>query len=130
MRTTSPLFKGFESAIRVLQWHGDAFDLPADATLLATSPVCGHQAFAFGNAYGIMFHLELSPEMVRGLADVNRAWTHEHFDLDEAKYRLGFEAAMHPKCRGKSCDDVKPHLKGKYGEEAWAALEKFTGPIS
>jgi len=39
------------------------------------------------------------------------------FDRDEAKYRLGFEAAMHPECRGKSCDDVAPHLKDKYGEE-------------
>ena len=43
------------------------------------------------------------------------------FDLDEAKYRLGFEAAMHPECRGKSCDDVKPHLKGKYGDDAQAS---------
>ena len=39
------------------------------------------------------------------------------FDADEAKYRLGFEAAMHPDCRGKSCDDVERRLKGKYGEE-------------
>ena len=43
------------------------------------------------------------------------------FDLDEAKYRLGFEAAMHPVCRGKSCDDVKAHLKGKYGDDAEAS---------
>jgi len=43
------------------------------------------------------------------------------FDLDEAKYRLGFEAAMHPECRGKSCDDVKAHLKGKYGDDAEAS---------
>ena len=39
------------------------------------------------------------------------------FDRDEAKYRLGFEAAMHPNCRGKSCDDVEPQLKDKYGED-------------
>src|SRR5438105_1633888 len=40
------------------------------------------------------------------------------FDTDEAKYRLGFEAAMHPECRGKSCDDVTGHLKKKYGDDA------------
>jgi hypothetical protein len=41
-----------------------------------------------------------------------------NFDTDEAKYRLGFEAAMHPECRGKSCDDIEPQLKKKYGEDA------------
>jgi hypothetical protein len=40
------------------------------------------------------------------------------FDTDEAKYRLGFEAAMHPDCRGKSCNDIEPQLQDKYGEDA------------
>jgi GMP synthase-like glutamine amidotransferase len=79
------LFKGFDSAVRVLQWHGDAFDLPRDASLLATSPLCPNQAFAYKNAFGLLFHLELTPEMVEGLAEANRAWAHENFDLDEAK---------------------------------------------
>ena len=81
--SANPLFKGFPAEIRVLQWHGDAFDLPSGASLLATSSVCRHQAFAFRNTYGLLFHLELTPEMVRGLAEANRTWTHESFDLDE-----------------------------------------------
>jgi GMP synthase-like glutamine amidotransferase len=79
------LFKGFDAEVRVLQWHGDAFDLPGDASLLATSPLCANQAFAYKHAYGLLFHLELTPEMVEGLADANREWAHEHFDLDEGK---------------------------------------------
>lgn len=79
------LFKGFDSDVRVLQWHGDAFDLPGDATLLATSEVCRNQAFVCKNAYGLLFHLELMPEMVRGLAEANREWAHENFDLDEER---------------------------------------------
>jgi len=43
------------------------------------------------------------------------------FDLDEAKYRLGFEAALHPECRGKSCDDMQARLKDKYGNDAEAS---------
>jgi GMP synthase (glutamine-hydrolysing) len=78
-----PLFKGFPAEIRVLQWHGDAFDLPSGASLLATSPVCRNQAFAFKNTYGLLFHMELTPEMAKGLAEANRQWTHESFDLDE-----------------------------------------------
>jgi len=42
------------------------------------------------------------------------------FNVEEAKYRLGFEAAMHPECRGKSCNDAKTHLKTKYGDDAEA----------
>ena len=41
-----------------------------------------------------------------------------NFNLDEAKYRLGFEAALHPDCRGKSCEDVSGRLKEKHGDES------------
>jgi GMP synthase-like glutamine amidotransferase len=77
------LFEGFDADVRVFEWHGDAFDLPSDASLLATSRLCRHQAFVYQNAWGLLFHLELTPEMVRGLATVNREWAHENFDLDE-----------------------------------------------
>lgn len=40
------------------------------------------------------------------------------FSLDEAKYRLGFEAALHPDCRGSNCEDMMTHLNRKYGEES------------
>ena len=85
-----PLFKGFDQDVRVLQWHGDAFDLPRGASLLATSPVCRNQAFAYENANALLFHLELTPSIVQGLVEVNREWTHEDFDLDEE--RLAREA--------------------------------------
>jgi hypothetical protein len=39
------------------------------------------------------------------------------FSADEAKYRLGFEAALHPDCRGKTCEDMMGHLNKRYGEE-------------
>jgi hypothetical protein len=43
-----------------------------------------------------------------------------NFDTDEAKYRLGFEAAMRPDCRGKSCDGMQTKLSERYGEDATA----------
>ena len=46
-----------------LQWHGDSFDLPPGATLLASSPAYPHQAFCHRNAYGVQFHLEVSTAM-------------------------------------------------------------------
>ncbi len=40
------------------------------------------------------------------------------FNADEAKYRLGFEAALHPDCRGKTCEDMMGHLNKRYGEDS------------
>lgn len=66
-----PLFAGVPEPLLTLQWHGDSFELPEGATLLASSPAAPHQAFRVGDsAYGIQFHLEVTPEMAREWARV------------------------------------------------------------
>jgi GMP synthase-like glutamine amidotransferase len=52
------------STIRVFQWHGDTYDLPPGARVLAYSKLYP-QAFAVGSAVGIQFHLEVDGELVR-----------------------------------------------------------------
>ncbi|MGZ8843357.1 MAG: hypothetical protein ACXW18_06820, partial [Pyrinomonadaceae bacterium] len=42
------------------------------------------------------------------------------FSLAEAKYRLGFESALHPDCRGKSCEDMQASLKERHGDDSAA----------
>jgi hypothetical protein len=40
------------------------------------------------------------------------------FNLDEAKYRLGFEAALHPDRRGKTSEAAAGNLQQRYGADA------------
>jgi GMP synthase-like glutamine amidotransferase len=66
-----PIFAGLPQTFPTLQWHGDTFDLPDGATLLASSPACPNQAFRFGRlADGVQFHVEVLPAMAREWAQV------------------------------------------------------------
>ena len=48
------------------QWHGEGFELPAGAELLAAGEAARfpNQAFRVGKAYGIQFHPEVTREMM------------------------------------------------------------------
>jgi len=66
-----PVFAGLPPVLPTLQWHGDTFDLPEGAVRLAGSPAYPNQAFRFGpTAYGVQFHVEVSPELAREWAAV------------------------------------------------------------
>jgi GMP synthase (glutamine-hydrolysing) len=45
----------------VLHWHGDTFDIPEGAVRLAESAVYPNQAFSYGTALALQFHLEAEP---------------------------------------------------------------------
>jgi GMP synthase-like glutamine amidotransferase len=65
-----PVFAELADDLVTLQWHGDTFDLPPGAVRLAGSPAYPNQAFRHGAAYGVQFHLEVTPAMARDWADV------------------------------------------------------------
>ena len=57
-----PLLEGFPSRFPVFQWHGETFDVPPGAVLLARGWDCTNQMFRHGAAVGVQFHLEITPE--------------------------------------------------------------------
>lgn len=65
------LFAGVSEPLVSLQWHGDTYELPDGAAHLARSPEVEQQAFRAGErAYGVQFHLEVTPQMAREWAEV------------------------------------------------------------
>lgn len=62
---TDPIFTGLPPRFLTMQWHGETFDLPDGAQRLAASPGYPNQSFRWKTAYGMQFHLEISPDMVR-----------------------------------------------------------------
>jgi len=68
--TNDPVFGSLPGELPMFHWHGDSFDLPAAAVGLAGSDEYANQAFRIGSsAYGVQFHAEATPELVRGWID-------------------------------------------------------------
>ena len=106
-----PVVGALPAEVLTLQWHGDTFDLPVGATLLATSDAYPNQAFRYGNAYGVQFHLEVSAAMA---AD----WSRVPAYGDYADRVLG------PGSMGALLDGVEQHADemrdhGRRMFEAW-----------
>ena len=58
----SPVFRTLPTNFIAFHWHGDTFDIPEGARLLAKSEGCINQAFEYkGHVFGLQFHLESTP---------------------------------------------------------------------
>jgi len=81
-----PLLAGLPPHPLVLHWHGDTFDLPIGAVLLASTAVCQNQAFRLGKRQiGLQFHCELEAQSIAVWAKEDEAF---------AKSALGEGATM------------------------------------
>ena len=70
----SLFFKGFPKEFSVFQFHGDTFDVPIGAELLAEGIDCKNQAFSRGKALAVQFHLEICSATAGKWTDEYAAW--------------------------------------------------------
>ena len=74
----NPLFNHFPQSYTVFHWHGDTFDLPAGANLIASTEVCSQQAFLIGSTVlGLQFHFEMNETVIEDML------LHDGHELDE-----------------------------------------------
>jgi len=70
-----PYLAGLDRAEVVLHWHGDTFDLPSGAVLLASTLACENQMFRLRRRqFGLQFHVELREADVRTWLDADRSY--------------------------------------------------------
>lgn len=78
----SPIRHFDESKTRVLHMHGDTFDLPQGAALLASSALYKNQAYSIGkNCFGVQFH----PEFNRIGLENTIVEDHGHIDIPQLR---------------------------------------------
>jgi len=72
---SAPVLDGLPPEAVVLHWHGDTFDLPEGAQLLASSAVCRNQGFQLGHRlFGLQFHCETTARDVENFLREDEAF--------------------------------------------------------
>lgn len=68
VRSTTAGKAFFPAEFVPFHWHGDTFELPSQATLLASSSRCENQAFKVGDKQiGLQFHIEANETLVNNM---------------------------------------------------------------
>lgn len=79
---SDPVLGPLSPTSNVLHWHGDVFELPDGAELLASSAQTVNQAFRIRNAWGVLFHAEADNQLVE-------TWLSEPSMAAEAEQVMG-----------------------------------------
>jgi GMP synthase-like glutamine amidotransferase len=70
-----PVLRGLDAAETVFHWHGDTFDLPAGAVLLASTLPCRNQMFRLGRRQlALQFHVEVEGSDIEAWLEADAAY--------------------------------------------------------
>ena len=91
----------------VFHWHGETFELPPGAKLLASSELCRNQAFRLGDGvYGLQFHLEVTPDMI---AD----WCAQQDNCGDMRE---LQSAIDPCYNSRRLEELSSQVFGRWSE--------------
>lgn len=75
------IFAALPRAFTTFHWHGEMFEIPPGAQLMAHSAACPNQAFVYGeNVCGVQFHPEVTKDSLRLMLQ------HESEDLKAGEF--------------------------------------------
>ena len=75
------IFHGLGRKFETFHWHGDTFDIPANAIRIGSSEGCRNQGFIyFDKVFALQFHLETTRPLLQEMLDIGKA------DLAPGKY--------------------------------------------
>lgn len=96
---SDPLLSGLGGTMRTFQWHGaEIKQAPAGTVVLAANAACPMQAVRYGrHAYGLQYHVEITPETVADWEAV-------------PAYKTSLEQALGPEEAARLKETVAPHL--------------------
>ena len=91
---SDPVMGAAPAEFDTFHWHGDIFDLPTGAVRLARSDLTECQAFRYSdNVYGILFHMELTRDMILTWIDAFASELKEE-RIGEEELRAGFDSVL------------------------------------
>ena len=108
----SPLADAFPEVLDVFHWHGDTFEIPEGARLLAISEACRNQGFLHDDrVVGLQFHLETTPESAAALVQNCSG------ELDGSKYVQSGTEMLSDKSRFDRINRVMAALLNKIEDQ-------------
>ena len=120
-----PVFAGLPPELLTLQWHGDTFELPPGAVLLAGSAAYPNQAFRYGErAYGVQFHLEVTPAMAKEWAQVPEYGEYLDRTLGPGAFPVPVRRAraQHRAARRRRTADLQPVARARRARRGLSGL--------
>jgi GMP synthase-like glutamine amidotransferase len=97
----------------VFHWHGETFDLPEGATLLASTEGCVNQAFSLGDkVLAIQFHPEVTGGIIRAMIE-NEGWELDAAGKEPYVQPAGQILARHADGRDETSEWLAAWLDGE-----------------
>jgi GMP synthase (glutamine-hydrolysing) len=103
---------GSEPTDTVIHWHYDTFSIPLGATLLASSPNCANQSWAFGKHLAMQFHIEIDESKIRSwVAEDDDKWAQARSLFESAQSRTTIldRTAQHISAHKRTADHIYSH---------------------